>query len=186
MGCTIKAQVMGQRIVIERQNVKLRYFLFTMFSPVMWIISLLTRKDAAASFLVSSEIIHITGLNIVNRKYLSLTFCLSITIRCPMTWAFIVQPIHSGIVSPWLKDSKGAAWKQCYSHVSKGKHGNTDNKQVVKLRTLCQLLLLWFSTYYPTTVIPNFPTWDSISFKSKQWKTKTAQQIYSTTWTFCI
>lgn len=44
----IKAQVMGQHIVIERQNVKLRYFPLTVFSPMAWIISLLTRKDVSA------------------------------------------------------------------------------------------------------------------------------------------
>lgn len=48
MSCTIKAQVMGQHSVIERQNVKLRYFSLTVFSPVAWIISLLTRKDVSA------------------------------------------------------------------------------------------------------------------------------------------
>lgn len=68
-------------------------------------------QSADTSFLVSSEIIHATGLNTVNGKYLSLTFCLSITICCPMTWAFIVELIHSGIVSPWLKDSKGLGEK---------------------------------------------------------------------------
>lgn len=34
MNCAIKAQVVGQRIVIQRQNAKMRCFPFTGFSPV--------------------------------------------------------------------------------------------------------------------------------------------------------
>lgn len=47
MNCTIKAQVMGQHVVIQRQNAKLRCFPFTEFSLVARIISLLTRKDVS-------------------------------------------------------------------------------------------------------------------------------------------
>lgn len=45
MNCAVKAQVVRQHVVIQRQNAKLRHFPFTGFSPVAQIVSLLTRKD---------------------------------------------------------------------------------------------------------------------------------------------
>lgn len=150
----------------------------SLITPKLFLISLSNAtvclgQSADTSFLVSSEIIYATGLNTVNGKYLSLTFCLSITICCPMTWAFIVQLIHSAIVSPWLKDSKGLSEKkQSIIPTFQRENMVTDNKQVVKLRTLCQLLLLWFSIYYPTTTIPSFLISNSKWFKSQQRKHK--------------
>lgn len=53
---------MGQAVVIQMQNAKLRCFPFTEFSPVAQIISLLTRKDV--SLWVWSKSIITQGVNI--------------------------------------------------------------------------------------------------------------------------
>lgn len=42
---------MGQHVVIQRQNAKLSYCPFMGFSVVLWITSLLTRKDVSEGLL---------------------------------------------------------------------------------------------------------------------------------------